>query len=218
MPEDSKLSEQNPVEIKTGGIFQLAEERKEGFREVDTRLLDKSVSARKFDEVYALQFRNLSADPNFGNKLGDVSCVASNLKFCLVDAVSDSAPIYVPIMRQTFCFAQQNVAASQINAALNILGSSDFTSYRSLYRGGIIGLVAEMNAAITGGSCTIEPTINGSGIGLTIVLSSSQSVASATQEANLDTFLAQAQIGCRITTTGTFAPTTADLLVTVYTS
>lgn len=108
---------------------------------------------------------------------------------------------------------QNNVAASQTDVALETLVSANFATFKTVRGGSIVGLVTRLSEAITAGQLTVEVTINGAGTGLIVTHTNAanQTGGVATQAVSTDTYTASALIGVRLTTNGTFAPTTTDL-------
>ncbi len=113
-------------------------------------------------------------------------------------------------------FIQENVAASQTDVALDLGLASARTSLPAVRPGSITGVVVRSAGARSAGTLTVEPTINGTGTGLTAVLNASNTTAKATtQPACLDAFVAGDALGVKITTDGSWAPTTADITVLI---
>jgi hypothetical protein len=85
------------------------------------------------------------------------------------------------------------------------------------FAGSIIGISAKSNAAFTTGTVTLRPTINGAAnTGITIPLSSANQSNYASKPADTVRFAAGAAIGVDWTKTGTVAPTTNDLVITLF--
>ena len=113
-------------------------------------------------------------------------------------------------------WVQDNVAASQTNVALNLYGDTTRTARLAVRGGSVTGIVVRSNAARSAGTLTVEVTVAGAGTGLTAVLDGSNTTAKATtQDVGTDTFTAGQEIGVRVTTDGSWAPTTADISVDV---
>ena len=115
----------------------------------------------------------------------------------------------------SFAFSQENIAANQTDVQL--IG---FTArgYCARNAGSLIGVTGTINDALTGGTLTLEPTITDgttgvlTATGLTVVIDSTNPRTNTSlQDAGIDLVNAGDIIGLRITTTGAFAPTTADL-------
>lgn len=111
-------------------------------------------------------------------------------------------------------FFQDNVSASQSSVAL-----SDGRSTRGYCMpedGSVVAIAVRTNDDRTADTLTVEAAINGSVTGLTAVLNATDTTSAVTlQDQGLDTFAAGAAITCEITTGGSWAPTTADIIVTV---
>jgi hypothetical protein len=119
---------------------------------------------------------------------------------------------------------QYNVAASQTAIAMGAAGTLDATNttthqvteIRSPYAGSVMGVSIVANAARSAGTLTVDATINGTVTGLQAQLDGTNpQYHSATQAKDADPFNAGDRIGVKITTDGTWAPTTADVLVAV---
>lgn len=109
---------------------------------------------------------------------------------------------------------QDDVAASQTAVALS-LGNSR-TERPMPADGYIVGISVYSNAARTAGTLTVDATINGTVSGLTATLDGTNTQTKSTRQSNhADKFTAGQRIGVKITTDGTWAPTTADIDVSV---
>lgn len=128
-----------------------------------------------------------------------------------------------------FTFMQSDAAASQTNAALTVAEVRDVaatTDDRNAADGYTVPFDFEVVAvsvrvatadARTAGTLTVEPLIAGSATGLTAVLNASNTEGNYTvQGRGLDVGTAGQKLGARITTDGTWAPATADVVVTVW--
>lgn len=113
-------------------------------------------------------------------------------------------------------WVQDNVSASQTNVALALYGDTTRTTRPALRAGAVTGIVVRSNEARTAGTLTVEVTVNGTGTGLTAVLDGTNTTVKVTaQSEGTDTFAAGAELGVRITTDGSWAPTTADITVEI---
>lgn len=114
-------------------------------------------------------------------------------------------------------FYQENVTASQTNVQLNVFdggGATPRDYVLPVRAGSITGVVVRTSTGRTAGTLTVEPTVNAAGTGLTAVLNGTNTITKATtQAAGSDTFVAGDKLGVRITTDGTWAPTTDDIEV-----
>ena len=81
--------------------------------------------------------------------------------------------------------------------------------------GNIVGISISSNDARTAGTLTVKPTINGTeSTTLSAALNATDTqYAYAIQEFTKDNFLAGQRLGVKITTDGSWAPTTADIVV-----
>ena len=118
--------------------------------------------------------------------------------------------------RVPFGFGQADVAASQTAVALDVQGTPGNTEYVMPFAGSIVGISVASNALRTGGTATLEPTVNGTGVGLTTQINAGNTLYnSSTQAKDTDTFSAGDRVSVLVTTDGTWAPTTADFVITV---
>jgi len=114
-------------------------------------------------------------------------------------------------------FMQSDVAASQTDVALDVLGLAGNTEYTVPLDGSVIGISIASNDARTGGTLTVDVTVNGTKTGLQAVLDGTNTQYHyATQTKDTDTVSAGDRIGVKITTDASWAPTTADIVVTVW--
>jgi len=98
------------------------------------------------------------------------------------------------------------------------VGGSNFIEFVMPVAGSIIGITAVCNTACTSGTLTADATINGTATGLQVELNSVGSTLSAAtmQANNADTVTAGQRVGVKVTTDSTWAPTTGDVVVTVF--
>lgn len=131
----------------------------------------------------------------------------------------------VPLM-----FTEDQVAASQSAVAMEILdlvfsaGTSDATfdypqntEYVIPWEFEVVGISVRATAARTGGTLTVDATINGTATGVQAVLNATDTQSATGSELRgKDVGVAGDRIGCKITTDASWAPTTADVVVTVW--
>jgi hypothetical protein len=113
---------------------------------------------------------------------------------------------------------QDNVAASQTAVILTRFGAgTGFPTKAIMLRAGsITGIQVKSNAARTAGTLTVEVYRGGVATGLTAVLDGTNTTQkSTTQATGLDTFVAGDELDIRITTDGSWAPTTADIFASL---
>lgn len=116
-------------------------------------------------------------------------------------------------------FYQDNVAASQSAVALPVAGPAAVNEIEMPWAGSIVGISVLTNDSRTADTLTVDATINGSVTGLQAILNASNADHhSAVQAIDADAFSAGDRIGCKITTGGSWTPTTADIIVVVYVS
>lgn len=111
-------------------------------------------------------------------------------------------------------FGEDNLAASLTNSQLyrNVQGIQFQTPIVTSHSGDIVGLTVASSEARTAGTATFEIYKNGTGIGLTVVLDATNpQYVAASQAAALDTFVSGDRLDVRVTTDGSWAPTTADV-------
>lgn len=119
-------------------------------------------------------------------------------------------------------FYDVDVAASQTAVewgtdASATVGGASFKRIAAPVAGSVIGVTVFSNAACTSGTLTADVTIAGTATGLQAVLNSTTATTFAvgTQAIDTDTFTAGQAIGVKVTTNSVFAPTTADVVVSV---
>lgn len=118
-------------------------------------------------------------------------------------------------------FGEDNLAASLTNSQLyrNVQGIEAQLPVVMPRAGSIIGLSIASSEARTAGTATFEVYKNGAATGLTAVLDGTDTqYAYAVQAASLDTFVAGDRLDVRVTTDGTWAPTTADVEAVITTT
>ena len=111
-------------------------------------------------------------------------------------------------------FGEDNLAASLTDSQLyrNIQGVTAQSPLVVDRTGSIIGIAVASTEARTAGTATFEVFKNGTGIGLTTTLDATDTqYNTATQAGGVDTFVAGDRLDVRVTTDGTWAPTTADV-------
>ena len=115
---------------------------------------------------------------------------------------------------------QDDVPASQSAVALRRVGSGDVecagSSFLAPRAGSVTAVAVYSNAARTGGTLMVTVTINGAATSLTATLDGTNTTFNAGTSAK-DTIVVAAGdlIGATITTDASWAPTTADIRVTV---
>lgn len=130
---------------------------------------------------------------------------------------------------KSFAFGQSQAAASQaavalkrnVNAATS--GSLNITGVVMPVAGSIVGVTIVTSANKTAGVCTVAPTINGNALAAATGLSA-VALANAALKAykTIDAqtsgarFVAGDLIGVKLTTDGSYLPTTLDIEVIVY--
>ena len=125
------------------------------------------------------------------------------------DIISEGQLISVP-------FQQIDTAASQSNVALGLTDSSIVDDVMP-FDGEVVAVTVRATAARTGGTLDVEPTIDGSVIGMVAQLDATNTQSkSTTQPRETDRFSAGSRIGCNVTTDGSWAPVTADIRATVF--
>ena len=110
-------------------------------------------------------------------------------------------------------WTQNDIAADQVDVALETLVSVNFADIKMIRAGSVVGLGTRLTEAITAGTLTVTITVNGVGGTLAVVhtAGSNPSGGEATQADGIDTFVAGDLIGMQITTTVGFLPVTTDL-------
>ena len=115
----------------------------------------------------------------------------------------------------SYSFMQSDVAASQTDVVLNVLGLSGNTEITMAKPGSVVGISIASNDARTAGTLTVDITIDGTKTGLQAVLDGSNAQYHyATQALRTDTFTAGQRIGVKITTDAAWEPDgTPDIVV-----
>lgn len=143
-----------------------------------------------------------------------VSTNQTTLRGSAIRIAADLNPLTAGGFKQSFGFFQDDVAASQTSVALS--NGMSTRGYAAPRAGSVLAIVVKSNDARTAGTLTVEVTKNGTGIGLTAVLDGTNSTSKVTtQDKDTDAFVVGDDIGVDITTDGSWAPTTADINVTV---
>lgn len=111
-------------------------------------------------------------------------------------------------------WGQSSVAASQSAAQLGRYGVSWQGPLILPFSGSVIGVLAGVSTARTAGSLTLQVYIDGSASGLEVVIDADNPLTvEDTAPAGIYVFEAGEKVTVRITTTGDWSPTSADLLV-----
>ncbi len=110
-------------------------------------------------------------------------------------------------------FYQNDIAASQSGVAISRLSPPEAVanSFIAMRPGSITGVGAYISAASTGGTLTVEVTINGVGAGLTAVITNTEQYEFETQSKDADTFSEGDLIRVEVTTDGSWTQVTEDL-------
>lgn len=116
-------------------------------------------------------------------------------------------------------FGQTDLAVSQtdvqIPTAIGETGQAT-VGYTMPWPGEILKVVADLTTAGTAGSLTVGATIDGTEDADTTLTITTEATKTASPTRNTAVFAAGAVIGCEITTDGSWAPITADLVATVW--
>lgn len=108
-------------------------------------------------------------------------------------------------------FVQVDVAASQTDAVLTRFadGAPNPDAVTAGRKGRIVGIAARSNADLTAGSATFEPSINGTKVAGSAVLS--DLVQQVAQDFAAVVFAKGDRLGIQLTTNAGFLPVTADV-------
>lgn len=114
-------------------------------------------------------------------------------------------------------FYDEDVSASLSDSPLRIESGSTVFTYIMPRTGHVIGLGARLNTTRSAGTLTLEVTVDGVALSDTIVIDDDPNQQDTIQIPSTiaNAFEAGALIGVNITTDGSWAPTTADLQVSV---
>jgi len=120
-----------------------------------------------------------------------------------------------------FMFTQDAVADVQSAVAMNIVEVAAVvltaTEYQIPFEFEIVAVSLVSDSARTGGTLTVDPTINGTVTGLTAQLNATDTLRAYKRQARgSDSGAAGARVGCKLTTAGTWTPATADIVVVVW--
>lgn len=117
-------------------------------------------------------------------------------------------------------FAQDAVAASQTAAVLYTTDANNSTSlnvyYTMPFAGEIVGVSANLDTAGTAGTLTINPNLSGSAVTDPALVITTLAYGKDTCPRGKNVFAANAQVGCKITTSADWNGTTSDLQVIVW--
>jgi hypothetical protein len=119
-------------------------------------------------------------------------------------------------------FLQQNIATSQSSVALKISDVAGVTQFTMPYPGYVLGVAARANATVTAGTIRFAPTVNGATI-FSVVnaatsfksLSTLKTRESVYDSAGARKFAAGDGLGCKVSTSASYAPGTDDWTVMV---
>ena len=114
-------------------------------------------------------------------------------------------------------FIKQNFTTNAAETVMDIVGLASVQDEVAMpYAGSILGITTSLDANITAGTLTVYATKNGT----TVVVSSNAATTvrliSATQNKDVDTFVAGDRIGVKWKSTASLAPTTLDGTTTVW--
>lgn len=119
--------------------------------------------------------------------------------------------------------ASQSAVALKVNVNAATSGAMNITGEVAPASGWIVGVTIALTANKTAGVMTVAPTINGtalaSGTGLSAVAVANTTAKTNTQISGRISgtrFSAGDLIGAKVTTDGSFEPTTNDVIVTVW--
>jgi hypothetical protein len=172
---------------------------------VDDAALSANVAHLNAAETIAANWVN-TANPWADNEIADDITVASS------NDISAPGGFKMP-----FSFSQTDVTVSQTAIGLNVLSNGNSFTFPMGYSGSVVGIAVTTNDPRTAGTLTVEATVNGTGTGLTAALDGTNTTTDVTTQAkDADAFAAGNLLGAIITTDAGWAPTTADIVVTVY--
>jgi hypothetical protein len=118
--------------------------------------------------------------------------------------------------RMAFNLMRENVTASLTDDSCPVLGFAGNTEYVMPFAGSVVGISVASNALRTGGVASVGAAVNGVGTGLTTQIDAGNTLYnSSTQAKDTDTFSAGDRLGVYLTTDGSWAPATADFVITV---
>lgn len=121
----------------------------------------------------------------------------------------------VDYRRASQSFLMKNVPATT-TAAVYLINDADFPEFVAPWAGTIVGVSARANAAVSAGTCTVKGTVDGVTKTVNAVLDSTHQSAYGTGSLTTDTFAAGARLGMTFTSDGSWAPTTLDVVCTLW--
>lgn len=114
-------------------------------------------------------------------------------------------------------WSQDNVSVGQTNVELNLPGTTN-KYFVAPFKGNVVGISVSSNAARSNGDLTVKPTIDGAvSTDLSVSLNATNTLYHSqlgNQESNY--FKQNSYIGVAITSSGSWAPTTADIVVNLF--
>lgn len=130
---------------------------------------------------------------------------------------TNPASYFTPVLSRSIVgsWYQENVAASQTAVMLSLAGQPTHTQMIMPRGGYVSGIAVRSNLARTAGTLTAEVYKNGVAIGLTATLDATNTATATTLQDAVDAFNAGDQLAVRVTTDGSWAPTTADIIVSI---
>lgn len=126
--------------------------------------------------------------------------------------MQENIAITLPMV--VLAFQASNVPDAAGNAKAVEPASND---YVMPWRGSIVGMSVRSNADYSGGVLTFRPTINGTAnTGLTAVMDDTNQQAYSRKDARIINFAAGDRLGVDWVKSGTVAPTTTDVVITLF--
>lgn len=115
-------------------------------------------------------------------------------------------------------FSQAALAINQSAVAITVVETSaDTIEYVIPWEYEVVGISASVSEARTAGTATVDATIDTTATGLQAVIDGTNTLRdTGTQARGTDVGAAGSRVGVKLTTDGTWAPTTADISVVVW--
>lgn len=115
-------------------------------------------------------------------------------------------------------FDDDNLTTGQTGVDLTTSGSATVAKHIAVWNGSVRGIFIRSNEARSAGSIIVDVTVNSASTGLQATIDNTNTQeAYSVQNKDVDAFSAGDRIGVTYTTSGDWAPTTADFNIGVYT-
>lgn len=153
-----------------------------------------------------------------GGALGDISVQdLSNIGATTLGKVNVVGDVNGPVRKLIGPWVAENIASGGAVTGVQIpmfVYAGPVTGLPAVRPGSITGIIVRTNEPRTAGTCSVDATINGVGVGLTATLSAANTTFRAIKQGSqVDTYAEGDVLGVALTNTSTWTPTTADIVV-----